>query len=108
MSSLTIGEDGKVLQWGIDHGGYGQVIAMTRYAITVKWPAGKHWGGLGQERRSHPPRISVYTIIAANEEKRSLDVREVIDWQTPRGMKPVENERISKMLATLAEHGVKP
>ena len=52
-------QDGNITYGGVDKGGLGTLVAENDHVLVVKWPAGKHWAGLGLGPAYHPPSTDV-------------------------------------------------
>src|SRR5437870_5379365 len=50
---------GNISYNGVDKGGPGTVIAENNRVLAVRWPAGKHWIGLGLGGAYHPASTDV-------------------------------------------------
>jgi len=79
------GED-KVKMLGIDHGGWGKVLARNSKAIVIKWPSHMYWSGRG-ERSYAPPKTDVFKIEKKNIEDNTLYVTILISWENIRKKK---------------------
>lgn len=77
-------EDGRVVMRGVDHGGYGQILARNPRAIVVKWPGGTHWASIGQ-RVYHSPQTVVYHIVETNDDYPDrVKAEALISWENSR------------------------
>jgi hypothetical protein len=72
---------------GIDYGGLGTVLAENEDYIAVKFPAGRHWSGIGTTSYHHP-KVIIFEKVG---NKKLLfigwvnDYRGIIQWDVVKG-----------------------